>query len=506
MAPKSRPVDPSGPVLRGGLFANYDVSYALAIRATGGKESHLFPITYIGQNKDTRPFKTILAYKGMQFLKRTYDLTSDFHGTVPSEPKPELSYSSGLSWALSGICRFHTSGPVLEIELIETETLRRSVVYPSKDPAFLSLPSGHYTMYYRLPYGGLDSDVSIKIEQLGLLDKLGVYITKAASLGFDIKRWAQAFRSFKSSKNRAVGINLSPPTPVIDWSHFPELPEQIPVPVPPETAVSIIIPTKTRYDLLESCLKSLEMIEGVSYEIIIIDNGATHPEMLALLSRASLKPHVRVYRHDIPFNFSKLCNLGAAEAAYPILLFLNDDVEALDGTWLAAMCGHVLRPDVGVVGARLLYPSGDLQHAGIAVNMVPAPGHPWRHSSEIVWRSHPYLSTAREVDAVTGACLMITKSFFVTLGGFDLDRFAVTLNDVDLCLRASIKGKINIYEPCATLIHKELQTRVSDDSNIELVRHSIEVMLFNDKFKTSLYKFKTLPLFLKRDSELIEPV
>ncbi|BEV11614.1 hypothetical protein ATDW_21100 [Asticcacaulis sp. DW145] len=265
--------------------------------------------------------------------------------------------------------------------------------------------------------------------------------------------------------------------------------------------MSIIIPTKIRHDLLSECLRSLKQIDGVKYEIIIVDNGATDAEMLTLLKEQAREFKTRVIRHEIPFNFSTLCNLGATEAQYPLLLFLNDDIEALDGNWLKSMCSFVLREDVGVVGARLLYPSGDLQHGGIATHFLPGPGHPWRHLKEEAWREHPLLCTAGDVDAVTGACLLIRKTLFDHVGGFDETRFAITMNDVDLCLKTRRLGLRVIFDPGATLLHKEGQSRPDDEREDQQARHAAELRAFLELYPDFARQSVFYPVDLRRDTE-----
>ncbi len=241
-------------------------------------------------------------------------------------------------------------------------------------------------------------------------------------------------------------------------------------------------------------------LSPVVKDIIIVDNGATDPAVLAGLERLAARSDVRVIRHDAPFNFAELCNLGARQARYDTLLFLNDDVEALDGDWLGAMLAFTARPDVGVVGARLLYPSRDLQHAGVATNLIPGPGHPWRGMGEAEWREHPLIAAAGEVDAVTGACLMIGRALFDALGGFDQQAFAVTLNDVDLCLKARARGLKVVYAPQATLLHKEGQSRRRDDDLAEQVRRERELAVFYDRYPEAARRSVFYPVWLRRDN------
>jgi GT2 family glycosyltransferase len=158
------------------------------------------------------------------------------------------------------------------------------------------------------------------------------------------------------------------------------------------------------------------------------------------------------------FNFSAMNNQAAAAANGNVLVFMNDDVEPLAGDWLDRMLGQVQRPGVGVVGARLLYPSGGIQHAGIALGMSDLSGHPGRFLFES--DLFPWLDMTRNVTAVTGACLAIRKSVFQQLGGFDT-QFPSNFNDVDLCLRAREHHYSVIYEAGAVLHHRDSMTRIA---------------------------------------------
>jgi GT2 family glycosyltransferase len=156
------------------------------------------------------------------------------------------------------------------------------------------------------------------------------------------------------------------------------------------------------------------------------------------------------------FNFAAMNNLGAKSANGSMLLFLNDDVEPLHADWMGRLVAHLQRPEVGAVGAKLLYPSGAIQHAGIALGMMDGVGHPGRG----VFRSDlfPWVDTTRNVSAVTGACLGMRREVFEETGGFD-EAFPVNYNDVDLCLRLREQGYEVIYDATVRLVHKESASR-----------------------------------------------
>ena len=224
-------------------------------------------------------------------------------------------------------------------------------------------------------------------------------------------------------------------------------------PVPEDLKASLIIATRNA-QLLERCLRAIEQRTAhLNRELVIVQHRTGDTRALDQLLES--QKCVRVpYRG--PFNFAAMNNLAARQATGDVLVFLNDDVEPLDATWLERMLGHARRWEAGVVGARLLYPSGAIQHAGIAVGIMDGAGHLHRHTfAAEYW---PWLAFTRNVSAVTGTCLAIRKSVFEELGGFD-EEFPVNYNDVDLCLRAREAGYEVIIEPDALLRHYECQSR-----------------------------------------------
>jgi GT2 family glycosyltransferase len=223
--------------------------------------------------------------------------------------------------------------------------------------------------------------------------------------------------------------------------------------------VSIIIPTRDNRRLLERCIRSLEERTGYqAFEILVVDNQSQDPDTVAYLGRL----RHRVISFAEPFNFSRMNNVAAAAARGEHLLFLNDDTEAKDAGWLEAMLEHSQRAEVGAVGARLLFPNETLQHAGVIVGIQGRAGHAfWGFPAD-----HPgYYDLARVVrnySAVTGACLMMRRAVFEEVGGFD-EAFAISYNDVDLCLRVRARGYLVVYTPYAVLYHHQSATRGAYD-------------------------------------------
>lgn len=406
-------------------------------------------------------------------------------------------------FSCDGTYDFSTERGATEIEVINTLTLWRSVIYLHRDRALsLFLPPAPYRFLVRSMDG--DGQPQVLVRRMGGVQMLSFYAGKSLSLlkKSPSESLARAIGFFRRKHAKMPVAAQTGVRKVIVCEHVVKRTVLYPAPVDrPRQAVSIIIPTKERFDLLKACIDSLGLIEGAVHEVIIVDNGATSLQMMDYLVSLAQRDTVRVLRRDIPFNFSQLCNDGARLARHPLLLFLNDDIEALDGDWLSAMQGFAAREDVGVVGARLLYPSGSLQHGGIASHLVPGPGHPWRGAPREIWEQHPLLAQAGEVDAVTGACLMIRHDLFDAVGGFDEKKFAVTLNDVDLCLRVREHGLKVVYAPQATLLHKEGQTRRADDRPEESVRYTRELAAYFRRHESAARTSVFYPPHARRDTD-----
>jgi GT2 family glycosyltransferase len=252
--------------------------------------------------------------------------------------------------------------------------------------------------------------------------------------------------------------------------YWPVLTATVPEPAP---RVSIIIPIRDRPDLLQLCLQGLlNETDYPDIEILIVDNGSVEAATMQLLQRARHDPRVQVLHRPGAFNWSALNNQAAAAATGAILLFLNNDIEVMAPDWLRVLAGHVMRDGVGVVGPRLLFPDGGLQHGGILLGPRANAVHALTHSRD----SGGYLgqvSLGRDLSAVTGACLAIRAAVFTALDGFRED-LAVTWGDVDLCLRVREAGLRVLWLPAATLKHHEMATRGGDAEMGAQIRHEVE--------------------------------
>lgn len=255
-------------------------------------------------------------------------------------------------------------------------------------------------------------------------------------------------------------------------------------------SVSVIIPSKDNPQTLETCLRSLiRLTRDEDYEIIIVDNGSNDENkckiegLLDALKQDLVdggyvdnnveKPLFKYVFKPQPFNFSRMCNMGAKQATGDYLLFLNDDIEIREGHWMSRMLDVAARTHTGAVGAKLLYPSSMLiQHAGIS-NIRLGPVHKMQFKDD---RTHCYMDLNNGVHnclAVTGACLMVAKSKFEEVGGF-CEELEVAFNDVDLCFRLYENGYHNAVCNNTHLWHYESMSRGSDDSEDKLARLSSE--------------------------------
>ncbi len=233
-------------------------------------------------------------------------------------------------------------------------------------------------------------------------------------------------------------------------------------PLPERPRVSVIIPSRDRPDLLRACIAGLRRhTDYPGLEILVVDNGSVLPEALSLLDELKDLAGVAVLKDPGPFNHSRLNNLGVAATRAPVLALLNDDILVSDPDWLSEMVSLAIRPGVGAVGAKLLYPDGRIQHAGVVLGLGPhgVAGHELRGFAGDATGPQYRLVTTRRTSAVTAACLVVERAKFDAVGGFDESSFPIAFNDVDLCLRLSEAGYLSVWTPFARLIHRESASR-----------------------------------------------
>ncbi len=266
-------------------------------------------------------------------------------------------------------------------------------------------------------------------------------------------------------------IALDDGTLKVDWL--------LPTPAP---RVSIIIPSKDNAATLKTCIDSIILYtENIEYEIIVADNGSKQDKTIRYLREIDKIDTVTVISLPGPFNFSKINNDARKHAKGDVLVFLNDDTKIITGEWLIELVSVARRPDVGAVGALLLYPDGSVQHAGVLLGVGGPADHAFRY---LAGESRGYLDLLRcrrEVTAVTGACLAVSAGHFDSVGGFD-EMLMVTCNDVDLCLRLRAAGLINIWTPWARLEHWESMSRGVDFTDEALQRQADELRIMSERW------------------------
>ncbi len=232
----------------------------------------------------------------------------------------------------------------------------------------------------------------------------------------------------------------------------------------PGLMVSIIIPTRDRADLLGGCIDSiLKVSSWKNFEILILDNGSKEFETIKFLENIhDVDPRVRVVTANIPFNWSRLNNIGASHCKGDVFIFLNNDIVVLSNDWIQYLAGYASLPDVGTVGGLLLFEDGSIQHCGVVVGMGGWADHVFRLQRLVHSGGGPFVSPflTRNVLAVTGACMAISREKYFQLGGFD-EEFVICGSDVEIGLRAHAKKLYNIMCAEAKLIHFESKTRTS---------------------------------------------
>lgn len=239
--------------------------------------------------------------------------------------------------------------------------------------------------------------------------------------------------------------------------------------------VSLIIPTRNGLDLLRQCVDGITTrTRYPNFEVIIVDNGSDDPQTLAYIGSLALQPRFTVIQDSRPFNYSALNNQAVSAAKGEIIGLLNNDIEVISPDWLDEMVSHALRPEIGAVGAKLLYPDGTFQHGGIILGINGCVGHAHKGFPK---DSPGYFGRANLISnysAVTAACLLIRKNLYFEVGGLNEEHLAVAFNDVDFCLRIAEAGYRNLWTPYAELYHHESATRGTDKSATQKARLTAE--------------------------------
>ncbi|MCW3124334.1 MAG: glycosyl transferase family 2 [Flavipsychrobacter sp.] len=248
--------------------------------------------------------------------------------------------------------------------------------------------------------------------------------------------------------------------------------------------VSIIIPTKDHIKLLGNTIDSIiQKTSYTDYEIIVINNNSVTKEFFDLMDEYRQKySNFKCIDANIPFNFSKLMNIGVRESKGDYILLLNNDVEIIHNDWLTKMVSFAQHEKTGAVGVKLLYPDDNIQHAGVIIGLGGVAGHSFVNNYKDDAGYFNYIQSTNNYSAVTAACLMIRRSVYDEVGGMD-EKFEVEYNDVDFCLKILDHGYYNVYMPDVELYHYESATRGHPHQSKEsFERHVREIAMFKSKW------------------------
>ena len=250
--------------------------------------------------------------------------------------------------------------------------------------------------------------------------------------------------------------------------------------------ISIIIPNHNHAGDLKKCINSI--IDQSTYkniEILVIENNSDEKDTFEVYKNIEKLGNIRIIKYNYPFNYSKINNFAVHSAKGEILLFLNNDTEVIAQDWLEQMLIYALRLDVGAVGAKLSYPDNSIQHGGVIITSKGIAVHIYKGKSKADSERILQLNVPQNYSAVTGACLMVKKSIFDEVGGFD-PIFELALNDIDFCLKIRKKGFKNVWTPYSELYHFESKTRGFENTPKKANRFLFEKTIFENKWNTIL--------------------
>jgi FkbM family methyltransferase len=255
----------------------------------------------------------------------------------------------------------------------------------------------------------------------------------------------------------------------------------------PAPLVTLIIPTRNSLHLIRQCIFSiLRKTDYSNYEILIIDNGSDDPQTLAYFDIIRSDPRFRILRDDRSFNYSALNNRAVQVAQGELVGLINNDIEVISREWLTEMVSIALQPGVGAVGARLWYPNNTLQHGGVILAGSGIAGHSHKHlpKGNPGYFGHAILQ--QSFSAVTAACLVVRRSVFLEVGGFEEENLKVAFGDVDFCLRVREAGYRNVWTPYAEAYHRESATRGYEDTPEKQTRLAAEARYMQDRWGSLL--------------------
>lgn len=289
----------------------------------------------------------------------------------------------------------------------------------------------------------------------------------------------KSLQDYFDKKNSNVKISML--RPGLYRQHWP-IPSNRPL-------ISLIISTRDGYEDLKECITSiLNKTTYKNFEILIIDNQSSDPTTLNYLNILKEHSQIQVLKYDAPFNYSAINNFGVSKSNGSVIGLINNDMEIITPTWLDEMVSHALRPDIGCVGAKLLYPDGTLQHGGVVLGIGGVAGHSHKYFPENADGYFGRLQITHNVSAVTGAALIVRKDIYDQVNGLDEENLPIAFNDIDFCLKVHNMGYRNLWTPFAILTHFESKSRGQEDTPEKRQRFFNEIKVMKTRWQEYLTK------------------
>ena len=274
--------------------------------------------------------------------------------------------------------------------------------------------------------------------------------------------------------------------------------------------VSIIIPTYNGYDILKNCIDSIiEKTSYKNYEIIVVNNNSTEEQTIKYLEYINALDNIKVIDYNNPFNYSAINNFAVKSAKGDVLVLLNNDTEVINDDWLRELVSHALRPEIGAVGAKLLYPDNTIKYTGVVIDNF---GNPFHIFKGLRGNHYGYFGRAnllQNFSAVTVICMAIRRKLYQELGG--MDENLVVYFDIDFCMKVMQLGYYNIYTPYAMLYHYESKTRKYDNIEEKNIENKKEKDYLKNKWGKIIKNdiafnayFESYNLFLKNMSYFLK--
>lgn len=273
-----------------------------------------------------------------------------------------------------------------------------------------------------------------------------------------------------------------------------------------QPSVDLIIPTRDGLSVLKPCVDSiLAKTEYQNFNILVVDNGSEHAETFEYFAKITMDKRVTVVSYPGEFNYSAINNFAVSKGRSEYVALVNNDIEVIDGNWLTQMMVWAIQPNIGIVGAKLLFGNGLVQHAGVTIGMGNAAGHIHRLQEQNAPGYQLRCLATQNMMAVTAACLITPRALFEEIGGLDEVSFKVAYNDIDYCLKVESRGKEVIWTPEAILHHHESVSRGDDLSDKHIERYFRELETLQSRWKTKGFVDKYYSKHLRITDEGVFP-